>query len=295
MYVKIIRKVNTLLSQKVRSMLERNSNNLGTLPTVIVNLLKILNDPRSSAADLAEIISVDQVLSSKLLQLVNSAYFGLRKEVIDIRQAISLIGYNSVRSFTLCISLFDSMSATGPINTFTKESFWIHSISVGFFAQKLAQRLKLDNPDDYFVAGLVHDIGKVLMFQFMGQSFFHVASTAKNHRFSFYEAERKTIDSNHTEIGAWMMEKWKLPELLLHCVSYHHNDVTNNRTIMPHELISLADNIAKDKGIGQSGDENIVASNYQALREKYNINQGWIDETSETVKKDTQIYSQFIS
>jgi putative nucleotidyltransferase with HDIG domain len=283
-----------MLSQKVISILERNSKNLGTLPTVVVNLLKILNDPRSSASDLAEIISVDQVLSSKLLQLVNSAYFGLRKEVIDIRQAISLIGYNAVRSFTLCISLFDSMPQSGA-NNFSKESFWIHSIAVGFFAKKLAQKLKLQNADEYFVAGLVHDIGKVMMLQFLGQSFFQVTTVARTQKISFFDAELKSIESNHTEIGAWVLEKWKLPELLLHSVSYHHSNVSNNKTIMPNEIIAFADNMTKDKQIGFSGDDNIIAANYQALKEKYNINQSWIDETAEVVKKETEIYSHLIT
>jgi putative nucleotidyltransferase with HDIG domain len=282
-----------MLTPNVRRILERNSNNIGTLPTIIVNLLKILNDPRSSAQDLADVISVDQVLSAKLLQLVNSAYFGLRKEVIDVRQAISMIGYNTVRSFTLCISLFDSVFPKGTGAVFSKEQFWLHSIAVGVFARRIATRLNLENVEDYFVAGLVHDMGKVFMFQYMSQSFYMAISNARKNKISFYQAEKRSIESDHTEIGAWVMEKWKLPELLIRCVNYHHQDVANNKTIMPHEIISLADNMAKESKVGDSGDEHILVK-YQELKDKYSINQGWIDETAEQVRKEVAAFAEVI-
>jgi putative nucleotidyltransferase with HDIG domain len=277
-----------MISPTLKGILGKWAKHLGTLPVIVIELLKVLEDPISTIDDLAELISRDQVLTAKLLRLVNSAYFGQRREVIDIRYAVSLVGFNGIRSLVLCTSLFEWHSPRKLLNIFSREDFWVHSIGVGFFAEKLAQKMNLDNPNDYFVAGLVHDIGKVFILQFMEASFIQIHSEATKQRISFHEAERICLETDHTEIGAWIMEKWKLPTLLYYCVKLHHSDVSQNRIIMPHEIVALANNLAKDRSIGSSGDYNQTFLNFRELKNKYGINQAWVDETGEYVRKETE-------
>jgi putative nucleotidyltransferase with HDIG domain len=287
-YIKFKGGQKDMISSILRNILEVWAKHLGTLSSVVIELLRVLNNPLSTVDDLAEIISKDQVLTTKLLKLVNSAYFGQKKEITDVRYAASLVGYNGIRSLILYSSLFEWHSPRKIIGTFSKEDFWVHSIATGFFGEKLAQRLKLENANDYFVAGLVHDIGKAFMYQFMEQHFVHVFNEAKNRNISFNEAERVSLETDHCEIGAWIMEKWRLPSLLLYAVKLHHSEVSKNRVIMPHEVIALANCLAKEKGIGDSGDNNQVSTLFGELKEKYSLNQAWIDITGEYVKKETE-------
>jgi len=277
-----------VLNLKVRRLLERNYQNIGTLPVVISRLLNVLNDPKSSAHDLAKIIAMDQVLSSRLLRMVNSAYYSLSKEVIDIKQAVGLAGYNVIRSFTFCITLFDSLfqrsGRSGKLQ-FDKSKFWLHSIAVGVLTRELAKRFRLPNPDDYFVAGVVHDIGKVFMLQFMGRRFFRALETANKYDTSFYQAEQASIDLDHTEVGVWVMSKWKLPNLLIDCAGNHHLNGIVTKGFSPPELVTLADNISKELKIGFGGDLK-MATEYQLLKLKYDLDKRWIIKISEIVGKE---------
>lgn len=280
-----------MLTIKVRRLLERNLQNIGTLPVVISRLLKVLNDPKSSASDLAHIIAMDQVLSSRLLRLVNSAYFGLTNEVIDVKQAVGLVGYNVIRSFTFCITLFDNLDWRNFGVEFNKTNFWLHSLAVGVISRQIANRFKLKNADDYFVAGVVHDIGKVFMLQFMSNKFFKTLEAASRYELSFYETEKNILELDHTEIGAWAMEKWELPKLLVECTRDHHENCQTGNKFSPPEVIALADNISKELKIGFSGDR-IVSPNYTLLKLKYNIDNRWIDSIRLSVTREVDNFAQ---
>jgi len=282
-----------MLTNQIRTILERNLTNIGTLPTIISSLMRILNDPRSSTRDLAKVITADQVLSSKLLRLVNSSYFGLRKEVIDVQQAVGLVGFNVIRTFMFCISLFDNPFPAGSGLVFDNEKFWIHSIAVGVLAQKIAEKLHLENSKDFFVAGLVHDIGKILMIQFLPLTFYKVLEEAVGEKMSFYHAEKRLLGTDHSEIGAWTMKKWRIPEMLIRCIHFHHLAIINDGKVRPTEIIALADNIAKKSKIGFSGDK-ITSREYDKQKWKYNVSQQWIDGAYSDVIDKMGTYADII-
>lgn len=283
-----------MMTDQVRRVLERNISNIGTLPTIVGSLMRILNDPRSSTRDLAKVISVDQVLCSKLLHIVNSAYCNLKQEVIDVQQAISLIGYNTIRCFMFCITLFDSNFSLQSGVTFDKEKFWYHSLSTGIICRTVGERLRLENPQDLFVAGLVHDIGKILMLQFMAEKFYKILEIAMKENISFYNVERRLFCTDHSEIGAWAMTRWGLPDMLIRCVQYHHLAPFNADCVELHEIVSLADSITKECEIGFSGDK-IPSEYYDILKWKYNIKQRWIERVLMDVKRETEQYADIIS
>ncbi len=281
------------MTEQVRKTLERNFANIGTLPAIIGSLVRILNDPRSSTKDLAKVISADQVLCSKLLRIVNSAYYNLKQEVIDVKHAISLIGYNTIRCFMFCITIFDNAFSLQSGVVFDKEEFWYHSLSTAVISRKIGERLRLENSQDLFVAGLVHDIGKVLMLQFMPAKFYRILEIAKRENISFNDVERKLFCTDHSEIGAWAMTRWELPDMLIKCVQYHHHALFNTDCAEPHEIVSLADSITKENEIGFSGDK-ISSEYYDILKWKYNIRQRWIERALIDVKRETENYADII-
>ncbi len=281
-----------MLPKQLERVLERNYKNIGTLPTVVSNLIRILNDPKSSTKDLAKVITADKVLSTRLLKMVNSSYFGLRNDVIDINQAISIVGYNVIRSFTFCVTLFDS--AFPPGTSFKKEDFWIHSLAVGACAKRIAVKYNLPNQEEYFVAGLVHDIGKVFMYQFLPDTFFNIIKVVEDQNCPFYNVERNILQSDHAEIGAWIMEKWKLPEMLLQSIRFHHYHMFQGETqAVPSQIIGLSDNIVKELQIGSSGD-NIPANDYSLLKKKYRITDEWIRKQCEPLQQDVAAFEDII-
>jgi len=285
--------VTNVLTIKVRRLLERNLQNIGTLPMIISRLMRVLNDPKSSASDLASIIAMDQVLSSRLLRMVNSAYFGLSKEVIDIQQAVGLVGYNVIRSFTFCITLFDNLDWKSGGVTFNKVNFWLHSLGVGVISRHVAKKFRLRNADDYFVAGVMHDIGKVFMLQFMTSKFFKTLETAQRYDMSFYETEKTLLDIDHAEIGSWALTKWEIPRLLIDCTNGHHHPIKKDNNLFPPEVIALSNCISKEMKIGFGGDYK-TGPEYALLKLKYEIDRNWIDSIQDGVKNEVNQFAQAI-
>lgn len=285
-----------MLTSKVIRILERNYKNIGTLPTVISSLMTVLDNPRSSTRDIANIIQADQVLSARLLRLVNSAHYGLRQEVLDIQHAVGLVGYNVMRSFTFCITLFDSVFAqSSSSSNFSKEDLWFHSLAVAATTRHIAKKIGQENPPDFFVTGLLHDIGKVFTYQFMQHDFFMVVEKAHREEITFYNAEKQILTTTHAEIGAWIMTQWKLPSILVDCVRLHHPETPINiqGRVLWHEIIALADCLVKHWQIGSSGDKTIMYQ-FKDLLTKYRLNDNWLRSIYDQVLQEIEMYSDVI-
>jgi HD-like signal output (HDOD) protein len=282
-----------MLTPQIKKTLERNYKNIGTLPTIISSLMRVLGDQRSSAKDLAKVIAADQVLSMRLLNMVNSAYYGLREKVIDVQQAVNLVGFNVIRSFTFCITLFDSLFSSSEGVQFDKMKFWAHSLGVGAAAREIANRQNIGNANDIFVAGLVHDIGKVFMIQFLPNDFFKALENSIKNKESLYEAEKALLDTTHAEIGSFMMEKWNLPALLQKCARFHHESEIVKDGATQVELIALSDNLAKEMQIGYSGDD-ILMPEYSRLKAKYHITPELIREIMHPLQEEVALYAEIM-
>ncbi len=194
-----------------------------TLPAVVFELNKYLQDPDTSIKTVCQTIEKDQAITLKILRLVNSAFYGFKSKISDLRNAIVLLGYSAVRNAIVSLSVINSFSSKRMVlMNFDITQFWRHSLAVAVTSKSIAQLSKKESPDNCFVGGLLHDIGKVILAQYFQDLFEQVWTTLQDEYISFYEAEKIKLPIDHTIIGAHLASKWQLPEGLIDAIRWHH-------------------------------------------------------------------------
>ncbi|MBW1740911.1 MAG: HDOD domain-containing protein [Deltaproteobacteria bacterium] len=193
-----------------------------TLPTVALKVNKMLQDYDTSIKTLSKTIEKDQAMVSKILRLVNSAFYGFQSRINNIPHAVTILGFNTVRNAVISVSIIDTFSEKGAFEGFNVTDFWKHSVAVAVTSRYLAEKTRLAIPDESFVAGLLHDVGKVVLAQHFKEFFGQVWESMHKDDLSFYEAEKKLLPANHAQIGAHLAKRWHLPAGLIDAMRYHH-------------------------------------------------------------------------
>lgn len=196
---------------------------LPSFPGVIRKLTAVAEDPNSSAKDLASVMAQDQAISAKILKLVNSAFYGLQRPVSSLQHAVSLLGYNSVRSLALSVSVFNAFGAGGHAGRFTYSQFWQHAVAAGIGARTVARLGQIVHPDEAFTAGLVHDIGLLLEARYLPKEFGAAVAMAVENNAPLRAAEIEVFGVDHPLIGGWLAEVWRLPEPVRDAIVFHHD------------------------------------------------------------------------
>lgn len=195
---------------------------LPTLSAVAMQVNSMLEDLNTSAQDLALVIEKDHAIVPKLLKLVNSAFFGFKNKVSNIAHAVMLMGFNTVRNTVVSISVIDSFANQGQNSGFDIVGAWRHAITVGVVSQYLDRMTGGRFHDTVFTAGLIHDIGKLIMLKYYEDRFFEVIKAMQENEEPFSNAELRQFPISHTVIGARLAMQWKLPEILSMVIAYHH-------------------------------------------------------------------------
>ena len=194
-----------------------------TLPAIVFELNQHLQNPETSIARVCETIEKDQAMALKILRLVNSAFYGFRSKVSDIKNAVVLLGFNAVRNAIVSVSIISTLPKSLLFQDFEMIDFWKHSLAVAVTSKNIAQKSGMDSPDNCFVGGLLHDIGKVILAQYFKDDFGKVWSRMQNEYLPFYEAEQQELPVDHTRIGAYLADRWALPKGLINAVRWHHD------------------------------------------------------------------------
>jgi putative nucleotidyltransferase with HDIG domain len=189
---------------------------------------KALQNNEASIKGIADIIEMDQAISSKVLHIVNSAFYGFRSRISSIPQAVMILGFNTVKNAIVSVSILDVFALKAKFQGFDVKNFWSHSIAVAVISKRLAEKSRIAPPEDAFVAGLLHDMGKLIMMQYFKEEFGQVWEALQKDGLTFYEAERKILPVDHAQIGAYLAQKWLFPEPLVYAISNHHaNQITS--------------------------------------------------------------------
>lgn len=195
---------------------------LPTLPVVAVKVNEMLQDRYVSVGVLSETIQKDQAMVSKILKLVNSAFYGFQSKIRTISHAITILGFNTVRNAIVSVGVVSAFSNRKLYGGFDIKDFWTHSISTAVVGKHLAEKSRLASPDEVFVAGILHDIGKVVLAEYFADLFAKLWEEIHEKGVTFQEAEKEILPAGHAQIGGLLAKKWKLPVGLQGAITYHH-------------------------------------------------------------------------
>jgi putative nucleotidyltransferase with HDIG domain len=224
--------------------LVRRSLKLSSLPEVYLKINAVLNDPNSSFADIAEVIKSDVSLSARLMKIVNSAFYGYPAKIDTITHAVSIIGTWQLRDLALSTTILSAFKGV-PEKHISMDSFWRHSITCGIAARLIAIQKGDPNPERLFLAGILHDIGRLIFMENLPEKGKIIMEQYQGGHTELYKLERDVIGFDHTDIGAALMDHWNLPDNLKEVIAYHHNPLEAPNFEYQASIIHLADIVAK--------------------------------------------------
>ena len=232
--------------------------NLPTLPQVATRLMNMINNPLTSASDVAFIVGQDLSLSAKVLRLANSAFYGIPRTITSINNAVVILGLKVINTMVLSLTVFDMFPEDRRIAAlFNRKAFWLHSLSCGLIAKFLATRIRkvvLFDPEEAFCAGLLHDIGKVVMEQYLHDDFHLALEFAAGNKIPIHQAESCQLGYAHTDIAEWLTENWSLPSEIRLSLIFHHDPASSIQCRDIVSLCHLADWLCYETGMVIDGD-----------------------------------------
>lgn len=231
---------------------QRRVDTLPTLPEITTFVMNLLEDPDSSAQDVSNVIVRDPSLSGQIMKLVNSAYFGLPQKIGDLNRAIALLGYGRIKNLVLSLSLIRVFRTISKKQREDFSKFWEHSAVVAGLMKRVALRLGLEEPEQAFLTGLLHDVGKVAYMGYFPREYASVVKAATENKESFADAEKEAFAAGHAAVGAWMAKTWNLPSDVVSAIETHHDEGAWDDDLLSAALY-FADYAARSRGVACPG------------------------------------------
>ncbi len=231
---------------------------LQSLPQNIQNVLNVLNNKSTMVEDVAREIGKDMAFSSQVLKLINSGFYGFVTPVKSIPHATVLLGFNTIKTLVTTTSMVSMFS-----DAF--EGLWTHSLACARACSSLARLIGSDDPEEISVVGLLHDMGKVVLEQYCKDEFAEIIAAVKSENLLMTDAERRIIEITHADIAGWVLQKWHLPEDVVHPIVHHHTWNAGSPFAHRTAILHLADILVRAIGCGSGGDNRMPLANNEAL------------------------------
>jgi HD-like signal output (HDOD) protein len=243
--------------ERLLAIIQTYISRMPSLPITVSKILQICNDPRTSPADLNQVISLDPVLMGRVMKLINSAYYSLPNQITSLVRAIIMLGINTVKNLALSTAVLGNLSAKKNFQALNIDGFWRHSLCVGVTAKLLAAKRRRDAKqlEEYFVAGLLHDIGKIPLNNKLSAEYVEALTVTDREHVALHLVEERITGVNHCEVGKLIIKNWNLGPVMEDTVYFHHfldQYTGQHRDILL--TVSAANFFANTNQIGFSGD-----------------------------------------
>ena len=262
-----------------------------SLSTTVIKVLETCNDPKASASDLKRVVSLDPVLTGQVLKLINSAYYSLAIPITSLARAIIMLGVNTVKNLALSFAILKNIGGSGSDKAFTTDEFWTHCLCVGVVAKLLAGAIGFSpaQREEFFVAGLLHDLGKVPLNTQFPKEYHRIYETTQRDQIALHQSEERLLGIDHGVVGNMIAKKWNLGMALVESLSHHHNldEISaNNRDFV--FVVSLANQYAIQLDIGTAGDRYADLEMISYLIETVGVDWATLEEMRESVLREIE-------
>ncbi|MFT7235052.1 MAG: HD-like signal output (HDOD) protein [Methylophagaceae bacterium] len=236
-------------------------------PTTYTQLDALIHDDSASADDISQVINADPALTTRLLRIVNSPYYGFPSQISTISRAIAIVGTSELAQLVLATSVINSFRGI-PEDLIKMTDFWRHSIACAITASIIAKKCKMQVPEQFFIAGLLQNIGSLVIYQTIPELAREAITSSLFGNETLYESERRLLSFDHTEVGEALAKKWRLPAALTEIIRYHHTPSQTKLFPIETAIVHLADVMVTAAGIfGHSGDRHVPKLDHQAWQE----------------------------
>ena len=244
---------------KIHEEIETFINDMPSLPVSARKVLEICNMPNANPSDISKVISLDPVLTGRLLKLINSAFYSLNSRVTSLVKTITMLGINTVKNLTLSTAMLSTLPKNKVINGINMEGYWRHSLCAGIASKLLAEKqgVAAKFHQEYFTAGLLHDIGKIALNAVLSEEYMRTIEIAAREKKPLFIAENENLGINHCTAGEMIVKAWKLDSPVSDVISFHHSTEEYNSEYL-HIIYNVvaADYFSVINDFGFAGNEN---------------------------------------
>lgn len=223
----------------------RDANDLPTLPTIAFEVSRLANDPLAGMSEIVRIIRNDPSMTSKILRVSNSAFYGMPRRVESLNMALVVLGMREVSNLVTSISVLKAFPSKDSNDLFVRETFWEHSAGTGEISRVLAAKLQMRLHGIEFTSGLLHNIGKIVLHQYYPNELSEAFKIAETEHLPSIVAEQRVLGTDHAEVGAWLAEKWSLPNSIVESIRYHHQPHLAPDHSVLTAIVHLASSLAR--------------------------------------------------
>jgi putative nucleotidyltransferase with HDIG domain len=241
--------VENLPKKKTFIKLLSSIRSLPSMPVIMIEVSKLLNNPLTSAADLGKVINKDQGLVAKILTVANSPLYGIPRRVSTIEFAIVILGFDHIKNIVMALSMIEAFKRTDGKN-WDNASYWTHSLMTASAAKRIADELRYQRTGEVFTAGLLHDLGITIIQRYFNSEFNEICGLAESQEMRYLMAEEQTLGVTHQEIGQLLANRWNLPENLGETIAFHHRPSVIEGNKVLASIVHLADYMTQRLCIG---------------------------------------------
>jgi HD-like signal output (HDOD) protein len=267
---------------------------LPSLPDIVTKVLSLVEDEGSSIREVGNLISRDYAISSQLLKIVNSTFYGLKEKVSTVQHATVIVGLQQVKSLVLAIAAFKTLHETKSQTSLSREGLWKHSLKSSLVGHIISQAVGGVNPETTLTASLLHDIGKLVLDSFFSSEYEKVLEQVRTQGISMVEAEEEILGFTHADTGGWLCEGWSFSPILVVPILFHHRvEQASEEHIRMTAIVHLADILSKHQEIEKREDKQPRTSQL-AAQKQLKLQSDDLDKIIEHLKEEEEKIKSFI-